>query len=98
MIAWGRAPTRKPGITRPSASTSSCSLAIAHMLHRDPSMRATFGGLPGAYWALWTGTLINRLGGFVQPFLAIYLTTERGLGIDVAGTVVALLGAGSLAA
>ncbi len=26
-------------------------------------------GLPPAYWLLWLGTLINRLGGFVVPGL-----------------------------
>ncbi len=28
-------------------------------------------GLPPAYWLLWVGTLINRLGGFVVPFLTL---------------------------
>ena len=30
-------------------------------------------GLPRTYWILWTGALINRLGGFVMPLLALYL-------------------------
>ena len=34
-------------------------------------------GLPPTYWLIWTGTLINRLGGFVIPFLTLYLTTQR---------------------
>ncbi|MBN1450950.1 MAG: hypothetical protein JW963_08050 [Anaerolineales bacterium] len=34
-------------------------------------------GLPPTYWLLWTGTLINRLGGFVIPFLTLYLTSQR---------------------
>lgn len=41
--------------------------------------------------------LINRLGGFVVPFLALYLTRERGMSVAAAGVVVALWGAGSLA-
>lgn len=54
-------------------------------------------GLPRAYWVLWTGMLVNRLGGFVVPFLAIYLTRVRGLSLATAGAIVALWGAGSLA-
>jgi MFS family permease len=42
--------------------------------------------------------LINRLGGFLFTFLAIYLTKGRGLSIEVATFLVALYGAGSLAA
>ncbi|MGH3239859.1 MAG: MDR family MFS transporter [Spirillospora sp.] len=54
------------------------------------------GGLPRAFWALWTGTLLNRLGTMVQPFLGLYLTTSRGLSLGEAGLVMAALGAGSL--
>ncbi|MFI0482196.1 MDR family MFS transporter [Actinomadura sp. 9N215] len=54
------------------------------------------GGLPRAFWALWTGTLLNRLGTMVQPFLGLYLTTVRGLSLGEAGLVMATLGAGSL--
>ncbi|MEV5571229.1 MFS transporter [Spirillospora sp. NPDC052269] len=54
------------------------------------------GGLPRAFWALWTGTLINRLGTMVEPFLGLYLTTARGLSLAQAGAVMAVLGAGSL--
>jgi MFS family permease len=53
-------------------------------------------GLPRVYWILWTGALINRLGGFVMPLLALYLTGQRGLSVEQAGLVVSLLGAGSL--
>ncbi len=37
--------------------------------------------LPMAFWAILTGALLNRVGTFVAPFLAIYLTRERGLGL-----------------
>src|SRR5713101_8878159 len=57
-----------------------------------------FRGLPRVYWILWTGELINRLGSFVLPLLALYLTTGRGLSVESVGFVVALWGAGSLAA
>jgi ABC-type dipeptide/oligopeptide/nickel transport system permease subunit len=53
-------------------------------------------GLPRTYWILWTGALINRLGGFVMPLLALYLTGERGLSVEQAGLVVSLYGAGAL--
>jgi predicted MFS family arabinose efflux permease len=56
------------------------------------------GGLPRTFWVVWTGTLINRLGGFVHPFLAIYLTSRRGLSVEEAGIVVALVGFGSIGA
>lgn len=52
-------------------------------------------GLPRGYWLLWVGTLINRLGGFVVPFLTLYLTGQRGVAVSQAALVVSLLGAGS---
>jgi MFS family permease len=55
-------------------------------------------GLPRTFWYLWTGALVNRLGGFVFTFLALYLTRERGYSVEAAGFVVALWGAGSIAA
>jgi hypothetical protein len=36
-----------------------------------------FGGLPRPFWVLFGGTLVNRVGGFVIVFLAIYLTEVR---------------------
>jgi MFS family permease len=54
--------------------------------------------VPRAYWYLWWGTLINRLGGFVVPLLTIYLIEVRHVGVSDAGGVVALFGAGSIAA
>lgn len=52
-------------------------------------------GLPPTYWLLWSGTLINRLGGFVIPFLSLYLTAQRGISISQAALMVSLFGAGS---
>ena len=57
-----------------------------------------FAGLPGAFWRLWLATLVNRLGGFVVPFLAIFLQGQRGLSTAEAGTIVAFFGAGSVVA
>jgi MFS family permease len=56
------------------------------------------GGLPRTYWILWAGALINRLGGFVMPLLALYLTADRGLGVEQVGLVISLFGAGALLA
>jgi MFS family permease len=55
-------------------------------------------GLPHTYWLLWIGTFINRLGGFVIPFLTLYLTDQRGLPVSQAALMVSLFGAGSFAA
>jgi MFS family permease len=59
-----------------------------------PSLR----GLPRTFWLLWLGALINRLGGFVMTFLALYLTGVRGLSVPAAGTVVSLWGLGGFMA
>ena len=64
----------------------------------EGALRAALGGLPRAYWALWAGILVNRLGGFVAPFLALYLTRRRGFSVAEAGAVVALYGLGSVGA
>jgi MFS family permease len=53
------------------------------------------GGLPRTFWYLWVGTLINRLGGVVVTFLALYLTGERGLSTGEAGLVLTAYGIGS---
>src|SRR5262245_7741641 len=57
-------------------------------------LRALIAELPGVYWTLWLGTLLNRLGGFVVLFLALYLTDVRHVPPTVAGVVVALHGVG----
>lgn len=52
------------------------------------------GGLPRPFWVLWGGMFVNRAGGFVLPFMAIYLTQVRHYSMAQAGLVVALFGAG----
>lgn len=54
------------------------------------------GGLPRPFWVLWAGTLVNRLGMFVEPFLALYLSNARHLSLTEVGAVLASYGAGSL--
>jgi MFS family permease len=53
---------------------------------------------PRSFWFVWWGTLINRLGGFVVPLLAIYLTQVRKLDVADAGAIVSVFGAGNLIA
>ena len=55
-------------------------------------------GLPPTYWLIWSGTLINRLGGFVIPFLTLYLTAQRQIPVSQAALMVSLFGAGSFIA
>jgi len=51
---------------------------------------------PLQLWVLFAATLVNRMGTMVLPFLAIYLTHQRGFSIDKAGMVLAIYGAGTL--
>jgi MFS family permease len=57
--------------------------------------RAHVGGLPRSFWYLWAGTLVNRTGSFITPFLALYLTGARDVSVTQAGVVLSLLGLGS---
>ncbi|MFD8594756.1 MDR family MFS transporter [Kitasatospora sp. NPDC059646] len=57
--------------------------------------RRAAGGLPRQFWWLWTSTLVNRLGGFVVTFLALYLTVDRGYSASYGGLVAGLFGLGS---
>ncbi|AEM88147.1 MDR family MFS transporter [Streptomyces violaceusniger] len=56
--------------------------------------KESVSGLPREFWWLWTSTLVNRLGGFVATFLAMYLTADRGYSPMFAGLVGALYGLG----
>jgi MFS family permease len=61
-----------------------------------PPARAGFLGLPRAYWVLWGGLLLNRLGGTMFFMLGVYLTHERGLSQELAGLIISLNAAGGL--
>ena len=61
-------------------------------------LAALVEGLPPTYWLIWTGTLINRLGGFVIPFLTLYLTAQRAIPVSTAALMVSFFGAGSFIA
>jgi MFS family permease len=71
---------------------------IAPLERLRASARQAVGGFPSAYWALWAGILVNRMGGFVVPFLALYLTRQRGMPVVEAGAVVSLYGLGAVGA
>ncbi|MGI5376399.1 MDR family MFS transporter [Streptomyces sp. CA-251387] len=58
--------------------------------------RETVSGLPREFWWLWTSTLVNRLGGFVATFMALYLTLDRGYSASYAGLVASLHGLGGV--
>lgn len=62
----------------------------------DGGWRVGWLGLPRVYWMLWTGMLLNRLGGTVFFFLGIYLTRERGLRPELAALIISLYAAGGL--
>ena len=62
-----------------------------------PSLWSDLRRLPRAYWILFSGTLINRFGHFVMPFLALYLKRE-GYEAWVTGASLAAYGAGCLCA
>lgn len=52
--------------------------------------------LPREVRVLVAGTLVNRAGTFVEPFLVLYLTAERGFTAAQAGLVLAAYGLGAL--
>lgn len=62
------------------------------------SFKASVQGLPTEFWYVWAGTLLNRMGSFIVPFLAVYLTDERKLSTAQAGLIVSLFGLGALVA
>ncbi|GAA1887753.1 MDR family MFS transporter [Asanoa iriomotensis] len=59
--------------------------------------RDTAGGLPGSFWYLWTGQLVNRVGAVAMLIMSVYLTDERGASASLAGLVVGAYGLGGVA-
>lgn len=55
-----------------------------------------FGGLPGPFWVVFAGTVINRVGTMVVPFLVFWLGS-RGVSAGQTPYVLGALGAGGLA-
>ena len=63
--------------------------------HREPTLLGSLRALPRTAWVLFAGTFINRFGGFVVPFLTLYLTSQ-GYSLTAAGLAVSAYGAGNL--
>lgn len=59
------------------------------------ALTSHLSGLPRPFWYLFAGTLVNRTGSFIAPFLALYLTGSRDFSIGQAGVVLSLLGLGA---
>ena len=64
---------------------------------RDTTLWQDLRSLPGQYWILFSGTLVNRFGHFVIPFLAIYLR-QQGHDARTIGLTLGAYGAGALVA
>jgi predicted MFS family arabinose efflux permease len=64
-------------------------------LHR--LWQRTVGGLPADFWILWSGILVNRIGGLAFPFLSFFLIS-RGVPQKVAAAAVSCWGIGGLSA
>jgi MFS family permease len=62
---------------------------------RRPWWSRNGADLPRSFWVVWIGTVINRLGYVVEPFLALYLVRGRGLSVGTAGVLIACFGAGA---
>lgn len=68
------------------------------MLHRIARLYGeAYRGLPGDVWRLAAVAFIIRSGTMVLPFLALYLTSERGLAPARAGALLSLYGLGAVA-
>jgi len=80
---------------------------VARFSHRlrcgmHPAVRAALGqrfaaaagGLPGVFWTMWWGLIVNRLASFVIAFLSLYLVRDRGLPPAEAGRILGLYGVG----
>ena len=65
--------------------------------HRPTTLLQDLRSLPGQYWILFSGTLVNRFGNFVMPFLVIYLTMHGHDGRTI-GFTIGAYGAGGLCA
>jgi MFS family permease len=70
---------------------------VNHPESPRPSLRRNVRALPRSAWVLFAGTLVNRLGTFVLPFITLYLT-ENGFSAPQAGLAIGAYGFGGLIA
>jgi MFS family permease len=66
-------------------------------VNRRETLFSSLRALPRAAWILFFGTFLNKFGGFVVPFLTLYLTS-RGYTVGQAGLAVSAYGFGNLCA
>ncbi len=62
------------------------------------ALRREYRRFPPRFWLLLVGSLVNRVGSFVIPFLTLYLTGQREYSESAAALVVSLYGFGSVGA
>ena len=55
-------------------------------------MLSPYRSLPGPIWALAFARMVNTLGAFVRPFLALLMTDHLGYDVDTAGWVISVVG------
>lgn len=67
------------------------------LISRVLSLRALVGGLPPTFWYLWAGVIVNRVAGYIVPFVALWLTQDEGYSAGRAGLLVSLYGLGGIA-
>lgn len=79
-----------------SATTPASTLAEPNPTRRE-TLLSSLRALPRPAWFLFFGTFLNKFGGFVVPFLTLYLT-GRGYSVSQTGFAVAAYGVGSLLA
>jgi len=56
------------------------------------SFRTNYGGLPRSVYILFAATVINRIGGFVYAFLALFLKSKLDMSADTIATFVLISG------
>jgi len=79
-------------VSRPASSEGNVSEAAQRR-----TMRQNVRDLPASAWLLITGSVINRFGSFVVPFLVLYLR-KQGFSIAESGLAVAAYGGGEVIA
>ena len=52
-------------------------------------------GLPRAFWFIWSGTLVDRLGNLAMLYLSISLVAKYHFSASFAGLVLGLAGGGA---
>lgn len=63
-----------------------------------PRLRDSFRAMPRSAWVLFAGTFVLRLGSFVFPFLALYLTKQQHFSATDAGLAITAYGIGGFLA